>query len=275
MIAFFFLPGSANGFATLPFALLNLLALGMGLGAVWAVFAGRGLLREKWRVLGGLALLALLPLGMNFMQVLSPWSAPTPLMKYAFVSVYLLVLLALDRADILPESSAGRRLLLPAGAAWCALLLLFCLNTNNLLYTASDQAHRATESYATRLLARIESCPGYEPGMEIAIVGAVPAEQLQSQVDSFRQVDHYSVPSGTVLTLNKHIYYYLDLWLNTPVEELDEETMLAISDDPEFQAMPLYPAQGSVQVLDGRVVVRMAEEYTPKTDYEIAYENRR
>ena len=153
--------------------------------------------------------------------------------------------------------------------------MLFCLNTNNLLYTASDQAHRATESYATRLLARIESCPGYEPGMEIAIVGAVPAEQLQSQVDSFRQVDHYSVPNGTVLTLNKHIYYYLDLWLNTPVEELDEETMLAISDDPEFQAMPLYPAQGSVQVLDGRVVVRMAEEYTPKTDYEIAYENRR
>ena len=26
---------------------------------------------------------------------------------------------------------------------------------------------------------------------------------------------------------------------------------------------------------DGRVVVRMQEEYTPKTDYEIAYENRR
>ena len=275
VIAFFFLPGSANGFATLPFALLNLLALGMGLGAVWAVFAGRGLLREKWRVLGGLALLALLPLGMNFMQVLSPWSAPTPLMKYAFVSVYLLVLLVLDRADILPESSAGRRLLLPAGAAWCALLLLFCLNTNNLLYTASDQAHRATESYATRLLARIESCPGYEPGMEIAIVGAVPAEQLQSQVDSFRQVDHYSVPSGTVLTLNKHIYYYLSDWLNFPVEELPEETMQAISDSPEFQAMPLYPAQGSVQVLDGRVVVRMGVEYIPKSDYEIVYENRR
>ena len=51
--------------------------------------------------------------------------------------------------------------------------------------------------------------------------------------------------------------------------------MQAISDSPEFQSMPLYPAQGSVQVLDGRVVVRMQEEYTPKTDYEIAYENRR
>ena len=80
---------------------------------------------------------------------------------------------------------------------------------------------------------------------------------------------------NSVLPLNKHIYYYLSDWLNFPVEELPEETMIAISDSEEFQSMPLYPAQGSVQVLDGRVVVRLAQEYTPKTDYEIAYENRR
>ena len=275
VVAFFFLPGSADGFATLPFAILNLLALGMGVGAVWAVFSGRGLWKEKWRPAGGLVLLALLPLGMNFMQVLSPYSAPTPLMKYAFVAVYLLVLLVLDRADGLPAPAAPWRLLAPVGAVWCAALLLFCLNTNNLLYTASAQAHRATESYATRLLTRIESCEGYEPGMEIAIVGAVPADQIVSDIPSYAQVDHYSVPLNSVLPLNKHLYSYLSDWLNFPVDELSEETMLAISDSPEFQAMPLYPAQGSVQVLDGRVVVRMAEEYTPKSDYEIAYENRR
>ena len=51
--------------------------------------------------------------------------------------------------------------------------------------------------------------------------------------------------------------------------------MLAISESPDFRSMPLYPADGSVQVLDGRVVVRMQEEYTPKSDFEIAYENRR
>ena len=271
VVAFFFLPGSANGFANLFMVLLDLLALLLGLWALWTVFARRGLWGEKWRIAGALALLALLPLGMNFMQVLSPYSAPTPLMKYAFVSVYLLVLLVLDCA----EGLDGLRALAPAGAVWCALLLLFCLNTNNLLYTASAQAHRSTESWATRLLSRIENCEGYEPGMEIAIVGAVPAEQIQSDIPSYLQVDHYSVPMNSVLPLNKHIYYYLSDWLNFPVEELPEETMIAISDSEEFQSMPLYPAQGSVQVLDGRVVVRLAQEYTPKTDYEIAYENRR
>ena len=88
-------------------------------------------------------------------------------------------------------------------------------------------------------------------------------------------MDHYSVPMNSVLPLNKHIYYYLNSWLSFPVDEPSEETMIAISDSEEFQTMPLYPAQGSVQVLEGRVVVRMAEAYTPKSDYELAYENRR
>ena len=75
--------------------------------------------------------------------------------------------------------------------------------------------------------------------------------------------------------LNKHIYYYLRDWLNIPVEEPEEETMISIAGTPEFQAMPLYPAQGSVALLNGRVVVKLQEEYTPKSDFEIAYENRR
>lgn len=268
-IAFFFLPGSADGFATGWFALLNLGALLLGLACLLLQMGSRSLWRELWRPLGLLLLAALLPLGMDLGQLLSPYSTPTPMMKYAFVSLYLAVLLLAARVDGLRPGLA------PALAVWAGLLLLFSLNTSNLLYAAAQQAHQATQSYATRLLARIESCPGYEPGMEVAIVGTVPAEQLSGRIESFAQVDHYSVPSGTVLTLNKHIYYYLEQWLCAPVGELSEADMLAVSRSPEFQAMPLYPAPDSVRVLDGRVVVRLAEEYAPKSDYELAYERRR
>ena len=158
---------------------------------------------------------------------------------------------------------------------WAAALLLFCLNTNNLLYTVSAQAHRATESYLTRLYARVEACPGYQPGMEVAIIGAIPADQLKSQIDGYAQVDHYSVPMSTAAPGNKHIYYFLRDWLNIPVEELDEDTMKAVAQSEEFREMPLYPAPGSVQLVDGRVVVKLREEYTPKSDFEIAYEHRR
>lgn len=272
VISFFFRPGSANSFTTGPMAALDGIALALGLVCFFAQMTSRGLWKELWRPLGAVAMAALLPLGMDFGQILSPWSAPTPMMKYSFVAAYLAVLMLAGLVDGLPALSRGA---LPLTALWAAALLLFCLNTNNLLYTSASQAHRATESYATRLLARIESCPGYEPGMEVAIVGAVPPEHLRSKVDSLLQVDHYSVPRESVLPLNKHIYYYLSQWLNAPVEELSEAAMKAVAASPEFQAMPLYPREGSVQVLDGRVVVRMAQTYTPKSDYEIAYENRR
>ena len=59
------------------------------------------------------------------------------------------------------------------------------------------------------------------------------------------------------------------------IQEPEEETMIAVAQLEDFQAMPLYPADGSVRMLDGRVVVKIQEEYTPKSDYELAYENRR
>ena len=268
-IAFFFLPGSANGFTTLWMA-----ALDLGFLAVsgWLLLVRlKQLDWQPWRVLGAFAMAGLLPLGVNFGQLLSPYSVPTPLMKYAFVLIYLTVLLLLSLSDGQP----ALRLAGPVGTTLTALLLLFCLNTNNLLYTASAQAHRATESFLTRLMTQVECCSGYERGMEIAVIGAPDEELLRNQLPAYRQVEHYSVPLDSVLPLNKHIYYYLQNWLNVPISEPEETTLLQLAASPEFQAMPLYPAQGSVQVLNGRAVVKLQETYTPKSDYEIAYENRR
>lgn len=266
---FFFCAGADNSFADGFLVALDVLALAAGLWLLWR--CARPVWRAGWRAATGAAMLALLPLGMNFGQILSPFSTPTPLMKYAFVAPYLLVLLLADRCD-----SGGLSRRAGAGAAGlCALLLLFCLNTNNLLYTASAQAHRATESYVTRLLARVESCAGYETGMEVVIIGAIPVDQLCADIPSYERVRHYSVPMDSVLLRNKHIYYYLNDWLNVPIDEPDEQTMIDVAASEAFADMPLYPAQGSVQVTDGRVVVKLRDSYTPKEDYEIAYEQRR
>ena len=58
-------------------------------------------------------------------------------------------------------------------------------------------------------------------------------------------------------------------------EEPAEADLMAMAERPEFAAMPRYPDDGSVQIIDGCLVVKVQEEYTPKSDFEIAYENRR
>ena len=215
------------------------------------------------------------PLAVGFAQIIAPFSDATPIMKYAYVLVYMAVLLTADLGlSFLPRPRGG--MAVSGVLALClAGVTLYSANINNLLYTAAGQAHRATLSYATRLLTRIESCPGYTGEEEVLIIGAFPTDRIYADIESYALVDHYSVPRDTVAPLNKHIYYYFNDWLNVPIAEPGEETMIAVAQSEEFQAMPLYPADGSVRMLDGRVVVKIQEEYTPKSDYELAYENRR
>ena len=217
----------------------------------------------------------MIPLAAGFAQVIAPFSDATPIMKYAYVSIYLAVVLAADLGLSLLPRPRGT-----AAGSWAVAGCLVCLclygaNINNLLYTASAQAHRATLSYATRLASRIESCPGYTHGMPVYLIGSFPTDRVHNSVEGFAQVDHYSVPLDTVAPLNKHIYYYLRDWLNLPIEEPAEADLMAMAERPEFAAMPRYPDDGSVQIIDGCLVVKVQEEYTPKSDFEIAYENRR
>lgn len=272
VLAFFFIPGSANAYNTPVLSVLNALLLAAAAVGLVAALRHGGLLRQPWRVLLLLVLILLFPLAINFGQIMSPYSAPTPIMKYAFVLVYLAALLMLDQCDgCIPRPKAAG---IAGAVCVCALLVCF-LQTNNLLYTASAQAHRATQSYLTRMMTRVEDCDGYTPGMEVVIIGTIPDTQMHSAIESYAQVEHYSVPIHQVAPLNKHLYYYLNDWLSIPIEEPSQETMAAVAGSDTFAAMPLYPQQGSVKVLDGRVVVKLSEQYTPKSDFEIAFENRR
>ena len=275
VFVFFFWPNGSNPFTTPVLAVLDLLLLLLVAACLLAAVLRRKLWREPWRMAGTVILAALLPLAAGFAQIISPFSDATPIMKYAYVCVYLAVLLAADLGlSFLPRPRGG---MAAAGALAVCLagVTLYSANINNLLYTASAQAHRATLSYATRLLARIESCPGYTGEEEVLIIGSFPSDRIYADIPSYALIDHYSADRDTAAPLNKHIYYYLNDWLNVPIPEPEEETMIAVSQSEEFQSMPLYPADGSVQLLDGRVAVKLQEEYTPKSSYEAAYENRR
>ena len=274
VLVFFFLPGSSSPFTTPVLVLLDLLALALGALFCFTALTRRTLWKQPWRPVGGLVMVALLPLAAGFAQVIAPFSDATPIMKYAYVSIYLAVVLAADLGLSLLPRPRGT-----AAGSWAVAGCLVCLclygaNINNLLYTASAQAHRATLSYATRLLSRIESCPGYTSEEEVVIIGSFPTDRIYASIESYALVDHYSVPMDTVAPLNKHIYYYLNDWLNVPLEEPDEETMKSVSQSAAFRRMPLYPADGSVQRIDDRIVVKIQKEYTPKSGYELAYENR-
>ncbi len=281
-VDYFFVPHSFAHYTT-PIAVLGNGLLGlMTLWAFVRIAVRNGCVKRPVALALTLLLCGLLPLALNLTVLMGK---AMPIMRYALVFAYVLALALVDRAaaaggaaaaSAAPSRSARAGGVL-RGAAACVsvLLLVVSLNIDNLAYTVSATAHRATESFATRLVERVETTPGYVNGMPVILIGGFPQDVYHSQIEVFSLVTDYSNVADTVIPLNKQVYYYLNDWLNVTWQEPDAAVMQAISDSEFFKSMPLYPSDGSVVIRDGRVIVKLAKAYKPKKDYEIAYENRR
>lgn len=266
----YFLEPGATSYVRSPMVYAHL-ALGAvaGISALLPIVKDK-LYRQPLRMILLAVGTAMIPLAFNFSQLLSEAS---PLMRYSFVFLYILWVALVDRMwEISLKNIPWIRI---AACTASAVLILLCSHVCNLVYTSSATAHRSTQTFSTNLVGRVESLPGYHRDMEVIIIGAFPQNAYYSGVEEFDLVEHYSCMSSGVMLLNKHVYYYLNDWLNVPWQEPAEETMISVSDSEAFQSMPLYPNDGSVAIMDGRVVVKLADEYVPKRDYELAYEERK
>ena len=208
------------------------------------------------------ALLLLLPLGMNTAQL--GFSRPVhDLMKYAF---WLFELLWLLPFFLLPPLRPGKGAPLRAAAALLAALLLFSnVQTANNVYTRKDLEQTACLALMTRVMARVEERPDYVPG-ETPLVFAGVSPLLNERIPGFE--DYYDIAGAeyaTPLVKSDASYFYnayaayLRYILNCSAVPADADTWARLQRDPRVLAMPAYPADGCVRVLDGVAVVRLGE----------------
>lgn len=269
-VGYFFIGGYFCTYADLWLKLFNCAALIIALIAFIKLTIKRRLHKAPAKYILTLLLSLFLPIALNLSALMGD---NTPIMRYALVFTYVFALVLIDR--VTEDIPCERFTLRSAGCIAALLIVISSFQTCNLAYTVSVQAHRASQTFATNLVARVESLDGYEKGMEVAIIGSFPDKVYYCDIEAFGKVEDYSCLSSSLMPLNKHIYYYLNDWLNVRWDEPAEETMISVAASEEFKAMPLYPDDKSAAIIDGRVVVKLAEEYTPKADFEIAYENRK
>lgn len=270
----FFFAGD-HGLENKLFLIVNILVVLVAVLLLVCLIKEGKIYKNIVKILGILALLMLIPMSVNFTQIISPLSEPRLIMKAAFVFVYFVPVMLLNQV----EWNAVKRTVKELAAVVMAVSLLavsvYFWEYDNLLYTMLNHAHRATQSFVTNVVTKVESCEGYEMGMPVVVVGGFPSERYDTDILAFQYVNHGGAFSSSVIPLNKHIYYYMNDWLNVPIQEPTEELYLQITATEAFQQMPLYPNDGSIQVIDGCVVVKMKANYTPKSQLEKEYENRR
>lgn len=198
------------------------------------------------------------PLSVDLAYVMTGTSVHI-LMRYPSVLLLVLPAIALDRINI---DAAERKKIVSYGATTLAVCLIavqvvtcgeFMVVTNRAYFTL-DMSYKQTEVYVTKLFTRIEMTEGYEKNTPIALVGPL-------------RVD-FNYPTTNIIgvpTANDSLNTYSDARnaMFRYVFGIDrniagQDVIDAVKETEKFKSMPVYPAEGSVENINGVVVVKLS-----------------
>ena len=240
-----------------------------GSGVVYTMYALLGLLylaaffiKKQWKKwyapLIHLAVVLVFPLGINYVQVISPKMNYHLIMHYSSVLVFLAVLCL---AQLLCESTQAPALLRSVCSTVppvvCLALLLHWAVVTNVGYTNLQYQYEKSYGSMVRLADRIEQCEGYYPGVPIWFSNAhwpgisdsaIGDQQYFSGMSGIQQFDplHYRNFMHHLLGMELSLAPYHDI-----------QHILTM---PEFEQMPIWPASGSVRMIDGIIVVKTSAQ---------------
>lgn len=202
-----------------------------------------------------LMLAALMPMAMNFSYVLSG-GLVHDLMKYAFWLVYFLALIAvLWLCERTNTAERWKRVTKYLFAGCMLLIVLGNIQSSNAVYMKKDLEYQSTLSYMTRVAQKIEEQEEYVAGeTPVLFVGEEAIGNSMSGFERFEDITGVgsSSPITFYETYEKYFKYVLNLPLNL-CEDHDIEEKNAVKEMPEF------PKEGSVQMVDGVLVVKLEE----------------
>jgi len=215
------------------------------------------------------ALAAVFPLAADLIYVMVSGAGIHTLMIYGLCYALILPVAVVEyAAPVLREGGPGA---VRSGVSWVVLLTMALtaysyIVTDNKAYLKLDLSLRECEAYSNRLLGRVESCEGYEPGMSVVLVGS---NVLDYTLDTMPGVDIVAtgLPDFPALRASYTYSYYLRNFLGYtgPVLLGDSSQAQVLASAEEVREMPVYPREGSVQRIhspseDGDViVVKLAE----------------
>ena len=208
----------------------------------------------------------LLPVSMSVIYLLSTSDMfqVSTLMIYAYVFVYIIPLILLERFD------GFSNLLLAKASQAIAAIMILCTSVVTVGYVYLDNGaynkaaiyQEQAVVYMTALMANIKSTEGFSDDMDIVFVGFNQVEdstinevakkeeldgiQLEKYYNSLREMINFGV---NVQFMRDHLGIGNE---NIVIDDDNEYANL-----PKVKAMPVYPNEGGIAVVDGVIIVKM------------------
>lgn len=205
-----------------------------------------------------LVLMALLPLGMNLIYVLTI-SRSHDLMTFP---IWLFYLFAVLSADHLAKKWYKPGCWVRGACIALAMLVLYGnVRFSNGMYMKKDLEFDAYLSLMTRIVTRMEMTEGYVPG-ETTVVFVGNPEHHNAMIPGFK--DYWNVIGMTRSDLliepeRSRYQAYFDYILSLPINLAEPETWRQISHSEASQAMPCYPLPGCMEFREEILVVKLGK----------------
>ena len=210
--------------------------------------------KKPGHMIMALILSVVFPIAVNLIEIMCPTSRIYTLMVFSCV-VPLFVPIAF--AELLPHKGTYSRILIKI-SAW-VLLVIIALNAyfTNVTYTSTYYVNRQTENYMTSMIAQIRSTEGFDSETQWAFIGTNADPMIDNP---WQRVPFY----GGAETTNRMVSAYswkswIPVYLGYSIPLADQATIDAIMQTQQFQDMPLWPAEGAIQMIDDVIVIKFED----------------
>ena len=211
--------------------------------------------KQIFTVIYMLVCLALIPLAVNFIFIMTDPQDCYAMMLYGKAIFYLFFVWCLENGSKLLSGKWSR------AAGSIAVLILGLIVTaywrfDNACYLRMDLIQTQTFRFFTTLVTRIQSTEGYQSYDYVSYIDYPNPDFFDNTVVELTEFDSIRIPPYFNFnnTVKDPVWKeFLRIWCNFSPHEIDQSYFV---DLPEVKAMPHYPNDGSIRIIDGTVVVK-------------------
>lgn len=192
---------------------------------------------------------ALLPLSVCCFYLVSSPAIIHSLVIYSFVALYALA------ASLAESLSFSWHRLYKNGVCLTLALVAVCnIAFANKVFTKMYLQYENAYAFYSGLVTRLQMSEDLEEGSQVALVGN--SETVPSFMGEELDVGELGGPNLDLINIyTKHLF--IQEYLGFDIRFVHWTKEEALAQDPRVQAMPYYPRPGSIQTIDGIVVVRL------------------
>lgn len=220
-----------------------------------------------WTVCG-----LLLPIGAYLVAIILNYSPLSTPMKYQYFMIIPLMLKLIETGTVGVKNNVKLKLFsnvifYVSGVMVAFILSTFIINANATA-RSYELSYNAIKTQYEIMLAKVYGLDGYEmdktPIMPIGVVDDTAVRRTQSNVYQYAIGIPESVYSwGGFQNLKETRYYYFTSFLGVDPkfnpDEVMGEVYQEIINSKDYEGMPIWPAKGSVAMINGVAVVKMTD----------------